>query len=349
MTSSNLTSSSRANPVDLVAVRDLVVVKRALISVSDKSGVVELAATLVKIGAEIISTGSTAALLREHGFRVTDVATVTGMPEMLDGRVKTLHPNIHAGILADLRLSAHKSEIERRGIIPVELVVVNLYPFAKTVAAGASFAESVEQIDVGGPAVVRAAAKNHANVAVVVDPERYPELVQMLVAGGTTLAQRTVFARDAFIHSAEYDRAVATWLAAEVATQSVTEAVGGSATQSVTQSVGGSVATESSGHDLRNFPELLSFNWRRMQSLRYGENAHQQAVLYANTDGKVGVASGVAWAEQLGGKEMSYNNYVDADWALRAVYDFVEPAVVIVKHANPCGIASANLDRKSVV
>lgn len=287
--------------------RNLVAIKRALISVSDKTGLLELAKALVSQGVEIVSTGSTAKQISDAGLPVTEVEKVTGFPESLDGRVKTLHPKIHGGILADLRLASHEEELERLGILPFELVVVNLYPFVETVASGAKGNDVVEQIDIGGPAMVRAAAKNHANVAIVVDPSDYSDLSSAIANGGTSLAMRRKLAQKAFAHTARYDGAVSAWLAQE--------------------------------YELEDdkFPKQLSFQANLISSLRYGENSHQAAALYADASS----ASGLAGAEILSGKEMSYNNYVDVDAALRAAYDFSEPAVAIIKHANPCGIALA--------
>jgi len=293
----------------LYAHRDVVPVRRALLSVSNKTGLTELARALHEAGVALVSTGSTAAAVRASGVPVTDVSELTGFPESLDGRVKTLHPAVHAGILADLRLDAHGEQLAELGIEPFELVVVNLYPFRETVAAGEGPATVVENIDIGGPAMVRAAAKNHPNVAIVVSPERYPEIAQAVASGGTTLAQREALARDAFRHTAAYDMAVAGW-------------------------IGEVLAPDGDGTP---FPAWLGGSWQRGASLRYGENSHQQAALYLAEGG----APGIAQATQLGGKEMSYNNYVDADAAVRAAYDFAEPAVAIIKHANPCGIAVA--------
>ena len=285
--------------------RDVVPIRRALVSVSDKSGLLALAEALSAAGVEIVSTGSTAATIREAGFAVTDVAAVTGMAEMLDGRVKTLHPGVHAGLLADLRLEDHERQLNDLGIAPFELVVVNLYPFVETVASGAEPDAVVEQIDIGGPAMVRAAAKNHANVAIVVSPESYPSIIESLAAGGTSLTQRRELAARAFSHTATYDSAVAQWFAE---------------------------GTLSDGGDL---PAHLTVKAERLATLRYGENAHQRGAIYTRAGGH-----GIAQATQLQGKEMSFNNYVDADAALRAAYDMVLPAVAIVKHANPCGIAT---------
>jgi phosphoribosylaminoimidazolecarboxamide formyltransferase/IMP cyclohydrolase len=298
--------------------RDVVPVRRALISVSDKSGLLELAGALVDSGVELVSTGSTAQTIRDAGYAVTDVASVTGFPESLDGRVKTLHPAVHAGLLADLRLASHEQQLADLGIAAFELVVVNLYPFVETVASGADAATVVENVDIGGPAMVRASAKNHPNVAIVVSPSSYAEVVEAVRAGGTTLALRKRLAAQAFAHTAAYDTAVASYFASDV------------------------VEAESVGHDLETpgtFEDHLSFGADLAATLRYGENAHQAAALYTQAGG-----AGIAQATQLHGKEMSYNNYVDADAAVRAAFDFTEPAVAIIKHANPCGIAVGAAD-----
>ena len=276
-------------------------IKRALISVSDKTGLLELAQALSAAGVKLVSTGSTAKQIAAHGIEVTEVSTVTGFPESLDGRVKTLHPAIHGGILADVRLQDHLEQLEKLEIEAFELVVVNLYPFVASINAGARGAEAIEQIDIGGPAMVRAAAKNHDNVAIVVSPNFYPRLIQELGAGGTTLEFRRELAVAAFSHTANYDSAVSAHLAAEFGVEQ----------------------------------QELTFGFSKQADLRYGENAHQQASIYAS-----GFESGIATATLLGGKEMSYNNYVDADAALRAAHDFDTPAVAIIKHANPCGIAT---------
>ena len=280
-------------------------IRRALISVYDKSGLAELAAALDAAGVEIVSTGSTAARIQEAGVPVTGVSDLTGFPECLDGRVKTLHPRVHAGLLADMRIPDHLEQLDALGIEPFELVVVNLYPFTGTVASGATQEECIEQIDIGGPAMVRASAKNHASVAVVVDPHRYLDVIEAVGAGGFTLEERQRLAAEAFAHTASYDVAVATWM-------------------------GNVVAPDGSG-----FPAWLGQAWERQAVLRYGENPHQSAAVYAADFSRPGLAR----AEQLHGKEMSYNNYVDADAAWRAAYDHGEPAVAIIKHANPCGIA----------
>ncbi|SCL63699.1 bifunctional phosphoribosylaminoimidazolecarboxamide formyltransferase/IMP cyclohydrolase [Micromonospora peucetia] len=281
-------------------------IRRALVSVYDKAGLVELARALHAAGVEIVSTGSTASAIADAGVPVTPVETVTGFPEILDGRVKTLHPKVHGGLLADLRKDSHVAQLDEHGIAGVDLLVSNLYPFQATVASGADVEECVEQIDIGGPAMVRAAAKNHASVAVVTDPAAYPALLAALDEGGFTLAQRRVLAARAFAVIAEYDVAVAEWCAA-------------------------TLAPEENG-----WPDFAGLSLRRSAVLRYGENPHQPAALYVDPSSPAGLAQ----AEQLHGKEMSYNNYVDADAAWRAANDFADqPAVAIIKHANPCGIA----------
>jgi phosphoribosylaminoimidazolecarboxamide formyltransferase/IMP cyclohydrolase len=288
-------------------VTDRIALRRALISVYDKTGLEELAAALASAGVEIVSTGSTAQRIAAAGLPVTPVESVTDFPECLDGRVKTLHPRIHAGILADLRLPDHVAQLADLGVEPFQLVVVNLYPFAQTVASGASQDEVVEQIDIGGPSMVRAAAKNHASVAVVVSPGAYGAVVQAVAQGGFTLAERTALAAAAFRHTATYDTHVASWM-------------------------GNAVAPDDNG---TGFPGWVGFTATRTATLRYGENPHQGAALYAADAGH----GGLARAQQLQGKEMSYNNYVDADAAWRAAHDFDATAVAIIKHANPCGIA----------
>jgi phosphoribosylaminoimidazolecarboxamide formyltransferase/IMP cyclohydrolase len=283
-----------------------VAVKRALVSVYDKTGLEELGRGLAKAGVEVVSTGSTAAKLREAGVTVTAVDELTGFPECLDGRVKTLHPRVHAGILADRRLEDHVRQLADLGVEPFDLVVVNLYPFTATVASGAAPDECVEQIDIGGPTMVRAAAKNHPSVAVVVDPASYAEVLAAVEDGGFTFEQRRALAAKAFQHTASYDVAVASWFASGYDTS---------------ESVDG-------------FPAWTGATWERSAVLRYGENPHQKAALYRHWRG------GLAAAEQLHGKEMSYNNYVDGDAAWRAAHDHGDaPTVAIIKHANPCGIA----------
>ncbi|GGA63291.1 bifunctional purine biosynthesis protein PurH [Pseudoclavibacter endophyticus] len=301
--------------------RDRVAIRRALVSVSDKTGLLELAEALATAGVEIVSTGSTAARMRDAGYEVTDVSSVTGFPESLDGRVKTLHPGVHAGVLADLRFDDHAKQLDDLGIRPFELVVVNLYPFMQTVASGADAPDVIEQIDIGGPALVRASAKNHANVAIVVDPAKYGDLAAAIAEGGTTLAQRRELAAAAFTHTADYDAAVSAWFREQLLTDELAEVV------------------EAAESDEEDFADDLVLDFDRVATLRYGENSHQRAALYA-TPGGVGIAQ----ATQLHGKAMSYNNYVDADAALRAAYDFDVPAVAVIKHANPCGVAIAPAD-----
>ena len=282
-------------------------VRRALISVYDKSGLPELAKGLHEAGVELVSTGSTAAQITAAGVPVTQVSAVTGFPECLDGRVKTLHPGVHAGLLADTENPDHVTALDDLNIAPFELVVVNLYPFTETVASGASTAECVEQIDIGGPAMVRASAKNHNSVAVVVEPDRYDEVLSTVDEGGFTLTQRRQLAAAAFSHTAQYDIAVASWFS-------------------------NVLVPDDSG-----FPSWLAGSWERRDVLRYGENPHQAAALFAGHG-----ASGLASATQVQGKPMSYNNFVDADAALRAAFDQPEPCVAIIKHSNPCGIAVAD-------
>jgi phosphoribosylaminoimidazolecarboxamide formyltransferase/IMP cyclohydrolase len=284
-----------------------------LISVYDKTGLADLARGLHEAGVELISTGSTAKTIAGAGVPVTSVEQVTGFPEVLDGRVKTLHPHVHAGLLADQRNPEHVSALAELGVAPFELVVVNLYPFTQTVDSGASEDECVEQIDIGGPSMVRAAAKNHPSVAVVVDPLGYDGVLAAARAGGFTLEERKKLASLAFRHTAEYDVAVAAWMSSVLASE------GGNAPASL--------------------PLWTGSTWRRETVLRYGENPHQQAALYRNDGGWPGLAQ----AEQLHGKEMSYNNYTDADAAWRAAFDHEEICVAIIKHANPCGIAISSV------
>lgn len=280
-------------------------IRRALVSVYDKTGLEDLARGLHEAGVELVSTGSTAAKIAAAGVPVTKVEQLTGFPECLDGRVKTLHPRVHAGILADLRLESHRQQLDELGVAPFDLVVVNLYPFRETVASGATPDECVEQIDIGGPSMVRAAAKNHPSVAVVTSPARYADVLAAVRDGGFDLTTRKRLAAEAFQHTAAYDVAVASWFASSYAPV-----------------------------DDSQFPDFLGATWERENTLRYGENPHQPAALYVDGSG-----SGLAQAEQLHGKEMSYNNYTDTDAARRAAYDHAEPCVAIIKHANPCGIA----------
>ena len=287
---------------------DIRPLRRALVSVYDKTGLDELARDLHAAGVSIVSTGSTAKTIESAGVPVTPVEELTGFPECLDGRVKTLHPRVHAGILADLRLESHVEQLAELDIEPFDLVVVNLYPFLDTVMSGASPDECVEQIDIGGPSMVRAGAKNHASVAVVVSPQAYDQIRTAIDAGGFTLEQRKKLAAHAFAHTAAYDVAVSSWFAS-----------------GYTVPDDGSV-----------FPDFVAATWDKAAVLRYGENPHQAAALYRNWRG------GLAAAEQLHGKEMSYNNYVDTDAAHRAAHDFDAAAVAIIKHANPCGIATGD-------
>jgi phosphoribosylaminoimidazolecarboxamide formyltransferase/IMP cyclohydrolase len=286
-------------------------IRRALISVYDKTGLIELARGLHAAGVDIVSTGSTAKTIADKDIPVIPVEEVTGFPEILDGRVKTLHPGVHAGLLADMRKPEHAAMLEELGIAAFELVVVNLYPFSETVDSGAGVDECIEQIDIGGPSMVRAAAKNHPSVAVVVDPVGYDGVLAAVREGGFTLAERKRLASLAFRHTAEYDVAVACWMGSTLAPEQPPTA----------------------------FPEWFAGTWRRSALLRYGENPHQQAALYVDP----GAWPGLAQAEQLHGKEMSYNNFTDADAAWRAAFDHEQTCVAIIKHANPCGIAISSV------
>jgi len=284
-------------------------VRRALLSVSDKSGVVELARELARRGIEILSTGGTAELLGRHGVAAREVASHTGFPEIMDGRVKTLHPKIHGGLLG--RRGVDDAVMREHGILPIDLLVVNLYPFAATVAReGCSYAEAIENIDIGGPAMLRAAAKNHASVLVVVDPRDYPPLLQELAehGGGSSPAMRARFAAKAFAHTARYDTMVAAYLSARHAPEQ------------------------------QPFPQALALMFDKVQDLRYGENPHQLAACYRDV---CGAGASVATAQVLQGKDLSFNNIADADTAIECVRQFEQPACVIVKHANPCGAAVA--------
>ena len=273
-----------------------------MVSVYDKSGLVEFAHALHESGVEIVSTGSTAATIVKSGVPVIRVEELTGFPESLDGRVKTLHPVIHAGILADLRLASHQEQLHQLKIKPFDLVVVSLYPFVETVKSGASIDQCIEQIDIGGPSMIRGAAKNHHSVAVVSSTDQYPLIIQALKNGGTTIEERKQLALDAFRATASYDIAVASWLGS---------------------------------HSEKEIPEWIGNSFEKIRTLRYGENPHQSAGLYS----EIGTTSGLANATVLHGKEMSYNNYVDIEAAWRAAHDHTEPAVAIIKHTNPCGIA----------
>jgi len=282
-------------------------IARALVSVSDKEGLVPFAAALAGRGVEILSTGGSAKALAAAGIAVTEVAEHTGFPEILDGRVKTLHPSIHGGILGRRGVPEHVAAMARHAIRPIDLVVVNLYPFAATVASGAAPDDCIEMIDIGGPALIRAAAKNHADVTVVTDPAQYAEVLAEIEAGdgATSLALRRRLAQAAFAHTAAYDATVAGWMAAELGD---------------------------------TYPERLTLAATRRQVLRYGENPHQTAAFYAGAEARPGIAT----ARQVQGKALSFNNLNDTDAAYELVAEFDRPAVVIVKHANPCGVAVAD-------
>ena len=278
-------------------------IRRALISVYDKSGLIELGSALAAAGVEILSTGSTAKTLSAAGIAVTAVEDYTGFPEMMGGRVKTLHPRIHGGILADQNNPEHLEAIASHDIAPFDLIIVNLYPFSQTIASTDDFAECIEQIDIGGPSMLRGAAKNHGSVAVISDPSQYERLHAALSAGGFTLEERIELAMETFRTTAEYDMTIATWL----------------------------------GTRIDQADDWRAKVWHRISGLRYGENPHQSASVYGESG-----TTGIANAKQLHGKEMSFNNYTDADAALRAAFDHTDPCVAIIKHANPCGIAIAS-------
>ena len=279
-------------------------IRRALVSVYDKNRLIEIGNALTAAGIEILSTGSTAKNLAEAGIAVTEVSDYTGFPEIMDGRVKTLHPRVHGGILADQNNPEHLAAIAELDIKPFDLVIINLYPFAETIATGANFEESIEQIDIGGPSMLRGAAKNHGSVAVICQTSQYDQLLEAIKAGGFTEVERRKLALEVFRTTAKYDLAIATWLG------------------------------QAEGKDL---PEWFGQIWDRESSLRYGENPHQLAAIYSSE------AGGIVGAQQLHGKEMSFNNYTDADAAWRAVLDHRDPAVAIMKHANPCGVAVCEL------
>jgi phosphoribosylaminoimidazolecarboxamide formyltransferase/IMP cyclohydrolase len=276
-------------------------IRRALVSVYDKDRLLELGAALSKAGIEIISTGSTAKTLQGSGIAVTEVSQYTGFPEIMGGRVKTLHPKIHSGILADQDNPDHLQAIADLDIAPFDLVVINLYPFAQTIASGAEYAECIEQIDIGGPSMLRGAAKNHGSVAVISKVAQYDALLAAISAGGTTLEERRNFALEVFRTTAEYDLTIASWLGPQIS---------------------------------MDIPDWFGLIWKRESSLRYGENPHQSAAIYR------GGPPGLVNAVQSHGKEMSFNNYTDADAAWRAALDHTDPCVAIIKHANPCGIAT---------
>jgi phosphoribosylaminoimidazolecarboxamide formyltransferase / IMP cyclohydrolase len=279
-------------------------IRRALVSVYDKTRLIEVGKALNAAGVEILSTGSTAKNLADAGIPVIEVSQYTAFPEIMGGRVKTLHPRIHGGILADQNNPEHLAAIADLDIAPFDLVIINLYPFAETIASGAGFAECIEQIDIGGPSMLRGAAKNHGSVAVISDPSQYDQLITAISAGGFTEAERRQLALEVFRTTAQYDLAIANWLG------------------------------ESDSNEL---PDWFGQIWSRKSSLRYGENPHQDAAIYS------GATSGIVNAQQLHGKEMSFNNYTDADAAWRAVLDHRDPAVAIMKHANPCGVAVCEL------
>ena len=276
------------------------VMRRALISVYDKTRLLEIGAVLSDAGIEILSTGSTAVQLAKAGIAVTEVSTYTGFPEIMGGRVKTLHPRVHSGILADQTNPQHMAAIADLDIAPFDVVIINLYPFAATIASGADFAECIEQIDIGGPSMLRGAAKNHGSVAVISSTSQYDGLIAAVKAGGFTLAQRRQLALESFRTTAEYDLTIATWLG-----------------------------------ESDELPQWFGRIWQRENALRYGENPHQGAAIYSG--GPVGIVNAI----QLHGKRMSFNNYTDADAAWRAALDHTDPCVAIIKHANPCGIATA--------
>ena len=279
-------------------------IRRALVSVYDKDRLIEIGKALSSAGIEILSTGSTAKNLADAGIAVTEVSSYTGFPEIMGGRVKTLHPRVHGGILADQNNPEHLAAIAELDIKPFDLVIINLYPFAETIASGANFEESIEQIDIGGPSMLRGAAKNHGSVAVICQTSQYDQLLDAIKSGGFTETERRALALEVFRTTAEYDLAIATWLG------------------------------QSEGN---NLPEWFGHIWHRENSLRYGENPHQSAAIYS------GGSVGIVGAQQLHGKEMSFNNYTDADAAWRAVLDHRDPAVAIMKHANPCGVAVCEL------
>ncbi|MDE2238444.1 MAG: bifunctional phosphoribosylaminoimidazolecarboxamide formyltransferase/IMP cyclohydrolase [Rhodospirillales bacterium] len=284
---------------------DTIPIRTALISVSDKTGLVEFAQALVASGAAILSTGGSAKTLREAGVPVTEVSEHTGFPEILEGRVKTLVPQVHGGILGKRHDPSHIAQMAEHGIAPIDLVAVNLYPFEATVARGAEFDDCIENIDIGGPAMIRSAAKNHEGVTVLTEPAHYAKVLEDIAAhGGTTLSTRRSLAAAAYARTAAYDSAISAWFAAQLG---------------------------------ETYPDRVSVSGAKKQELRYGENPHQSAAFYTSSPARFGVAT----ATQHQGKELSYNNYNDTDAAFECVAEFDEPTVVIVKHANPCGVATA--------
>lgn len=287
------------------AMSDILPIRRALLSVSDKTGLIEFGRFLAARGVEILSTGGTARTLREAGVPVKDVSEHTGFPEILDGRVKTLVPQVHGGLLGRRDLAEHLAQMEQHGLAPIDLVAVNLYPFEATVAAGAGFEDCIENIDIGGPAMIRSAAKNHAGVAVLTEPAHFDDVrAEIEATGGTTLALRRRLAAAAYARTAAYDAAISGWFARQ---------------------------------EGQAFPQRLSLPGVLRQGLRYGENPHQQAAFYVDGSNRPGIAT----ARQVQGKELSYNNLNDTDAAFECVAEFDRPAIVIVKHANPCGVAAA--------
>ncbi|GAB6854380.1 bifunctional phosphoribosylaminoimidazolecarboxamide formyltransferase/IMP cyclohydrolase [Asaia astilbis] len=283
---------------------DRLPIRRALLSVSDKAGLIELGKALAAQGAQLLSTGGSAKALRDAGLAVTDVSEHTGFPEILDGRVKTLVPQVHGGILGRRDLASHLAQMEEHNIAPIDLVCVNLYPFAATVASGAGAEDCIENIDIGGPALIRAAAKNHDHVVILTEPAQYTALIEALAQGGSTLAERQLWAGAAYAHTAAYDSMIASWFA---------------------------------GQRGEALPATMTVSGVRREALRYGENPHQNAAFYTTSEKRYGIAT----ATQVQGKALSYNNLNDTDAAFEAVAEFDKPSVVIVKHANPCGVASA--------
>lgn len=348
--------SVRLDNLEAIDVRPIT---RALISVYDKTGLIELATALAGAGVEIVSTGSTAAKIAEAGVPVTPVDDVTGFPEVLEGRVKTLHPMIHAGILADQRKADHREQIDELGVKAFDLVICNLYPFTQTVAGGGSFDECVEQIDIGGPSMVRAAAKNHPSVAVVTSPDSYAAVIEAAQAEGFTLEQRRELAARAFAHTATYDLAIAGWFADQLDLDDVRDELDeacethlDASDAAFLESLGFAIDEEAeeiveADDEEGEMPAFVAEAFERVDSLRYGENPHQNAAVYREIADEEDLDEnellpGIANARQLHGKAMSYNNYTDGDAALRAAYDHERPCVAIIKHANPCGIAVAD-------
>ncbi|HVG31399.1 MAG TPA: bifunctional phosphoribosylaminoimidazolecarboxamide formyltransferase/IMP cyclohydrolase [Pyrinomonadaceae bacterium] len=316
-------------------------IRRALLSVSDKAGLVEFARGLRDFGVELLSTGGTAAALREAGLDVRDVSEVTGFPEMLDGRVKTLHPRVHGGLLAVRDDEAHMSALAEHGIEPIDMVVINLYPFERTVArAGTTLEEAIEQIDIGGPAMIRSASKNYRDVAVIIAPDAYRQVLEEMRAnnGALTLATRARLARASFMRTATYDSFIAAYLSGAAERESAASPVGTGGFGGVFAAAGGDANADAKDintiEDGQELPDRASWTLRKTQSLRYGENPHQRAALY-----DTGARRGVGAASLLSGKEMSYNNFVDADAAWQLVCDFDDLACAIIKHTNPAGVA----------